>query len=64
MVVQAANAMTIGQWSSGALGATSGLNPVVDGDYIPDFPVKLLTEDRFHKEIKSIISSSTRYEVT
>ena len=56
--------MTIGQWSSGALGATSGLNPVVDGDYIPDFPVKLLTEDRFHKEIKSIISSSTRYEVT
>ncbi|KAI5846928.1 Alpha/Beta hydrolase protein [Tricharina praecox] len=62
MVVQAANALTIGQWMSGALGSTSGLYPVVDGDYIPDFPVKLLAEDKFHKEIKSIISSSSRHE--
>ncbi|KAA8905480.1 Alpha/Beta hydrolase protein [Sphaerosporella brunnea] len=60
--VQLANVQTVAQWQSGALGSTSGLFPIVDGDFIPDFPVKLLADEKFHKEVKSIISSSTRYE--
>jgi hypothetical protein len=63
-VVQAANIALLSQWSSGDLGSTSGLYPIVDGDFIPDFPVKLLAEEKIHTEVKSVISSSTRWEVS
>lgn len=38
--------------------------PVVDGDYVPDIPMKLLVEGKFHQNLKSIISTNTGFEVS
>lgn len=43
-------------------GASFG--PVVDGDYVPDIPIKLLVEGKFHQNLKSIISTNTGFEVS
>lgn len=38
--------------------------PVVDGDYIPDIPMKLLVEGNFHRNLKSVIATNTGFEVS
>jgi len=63
-VLHKANADTIRELDAGDLGPTSGFYPVVDGSYIPDTVPRLLDQGRFHKEVRSVISSSSRWEVT
>lgn len=38
--------------------------PVVDGDYVPDIPMKLLVEGKFHRNLKSVITANTGFEVS
>lgn len=40
-----------------------GFSPVVDGDYVPDLPSKLLSDGRYHKTLASVITANTEYEV-
>lgn len=37
--------------------------PVVDGDYVPDIPMKLIAEGKFH-QLESIISANNGFEVS
>ena len=40
-----------------------GIGPAVDGHYVPDIPIRLLTEGRYHRELKSLIASNVGFEV-
>src|SRR5436190_7162670 len=42
----------------GSLGPGIGFAPVVDGDYVPDAPLLLFEQGRFHKEVKSVIAAN------
>lgn len=37
---------------------------VVDGDYVPDMPMKLLAQGKFHQNLKSIITTNNGFEVS
>jgi carboxylesterase type B len=39
------------------------IGPVVDGDYVPDLPMRLLARGKFHRSVKSVISANTGFEV-
>jgi len=49
--------MMIGEGGIGAFG------PAVDGHYVPDIPIRLLAQGRYHREVKSLIASSVGFEV-
>ncbi|PUU83163.1 Alpha/Beta hydrolase protein [Tuber borchii] len=36
--------------------------PAVDGNYVPDIPMRLLAQGKYHHELKSLISSSVGFE--
>jgi len=36
--------------------------PAVDGNYVPDIPIRLLAQGRYHHELKGLISSSMGFE--
>ena len=37
--------------------------PAVDGHYVPDIPIRLLYQGRYHRDLKSLISSNVCFEV-
>ncbi|RPA98607.1 alpha/beta-hydrolase [Choiromyces venosus 120613-1] len=43
-------------------GETGAFGPAVDGDYVPDIPMRLLAQGRFHHELKSVFSSNVGFE--
>jgi carboxylesterase type B len=49
--------------SNGGGPTAVGFGPVVDGDYVPDLPIRLLCQGRFHKNLKGIISANNAHEV-
>jgi carboxylesterase type B len=40
-----------------------GFSVVVDGDFVPDLPAKLLLEGRYHKSLTSVITANNQHEV-
>jgi len=44
-------------------GEIGAFGPAVDGDYVPDIPMRLLVQGKYHNELKSLISSSMGFEV-
>ncbi|EFR01822.1 cholinesterase [Nannizzia gypsea CBS 118893] len=46
----------------GSFGPGVGFSPLVDGDIVPDEPMILLEQGRFHREVKRVIASNTAYE--
>lgn len=47
----------------GDFGPGIGFGPVADGDYIPDVPVILFDQGRYHKSVKSLIVEIMAEEV-
>ncbi|KAF3899079.1 putative Carboxylesterase [Trichophyton interdigitale] len=65
-VLKAANHHLIVEVPTGT-GGTSfgpgvGFSPLVDGDIIPDEPMVLLEQGRYHKEVKRVIAANTAFE--
>ncbi|PWW76636.1 alpha/beta-hydrolase [Tuber magnatum] len=48
--------MALDTWGFGTFG------PAVDGDYVPDIPMRLLAQGKYHHELKSLIASNTGFE--
>ncbi|PUU72351.1 Alpha/Beta hydrolase protein [Tuber borchii] len=45
-------------------GEVGAFGPAVDGDYVPDIPMRLLTQGRYHHELKSLIASNDGFEAS
>jgi carboxylesterase type B len=54
-----ANSLSTGNASAAGVGFTL----VVDGDFVPDLPSKLLLEGRYHKTLTSVIAANNEHEV-
>ena len=46
-----------------SVGDIGAFGPAVDGNYVPDIPIRLLAQGKYHHELKSLISSSMGFEV-
>lgn len=46
------------------LNGLASFGPVIDDDYVPDIPMKLLVQGKFHHNLKSIITANTGFEVS
>ena len=44
-------------------GEIGAFGPAVDGNYVPDIPIRLLSQGKYHRELKSLISSNVGFEV-
>ena len=42
---------------------TVGMGPVVDDDFVPDLPSKLILDGRYHKTLVSVIAANNDHEV-
>ena len=42
---------------------TSTIGPVVDDDFVPDYPSKLMLDGRYHKTLVSVIAANNNHEV-
>lgn len=47
----------------GVFGPAPGFGPVPDGTFIPDIPVKLFQQGRYHKELRSLVVGNAANEV-
>ena len=43
--------------------AQTGIGPVVDDDFVPDLPSKLILDGRYHKTLVSVIAANNDHEV-
>ena len=43
--------------------AQTGIGPVVDDDFVPDLPGKLMLDGRYHKTLVSVIPANNNHEV-
>jgi len=59
-VLLEANRDLIGMLGTEGIGS---IGPAVDGDYVPDIPVRLLSQGKYHQELKGLIASSMGFEV-
>ena len=41
----------------------TGSGPVVDDDFVPDLPSKLMLDGRYHKTLVSVIAANNNHEV-
>lgn len=46
------------------ISSNMSIGPVVDGDYVPDIPMKLLAQGKFHHDLKGVIATNTGFEVS
>ena len=46
-----------------ATGEIGFFGPAVDGNYVPDIPIRLLAQGKYHHELKSLIASNVGFEV-
>ena len=42
---------------------TSASSPVVDDDFVPDYPSKLMLDGRYHKTLVSVVAANNNHEV-
>jgi hypothetical protein len=47
----------------GVFGPAPGFGPVPDGSFIPDTPVALFQQGKFHKELRSLVIGNVANEV-